>query len=448
MLYPATLLKQRGHRVAVLDFAAQKKSEKEFREFIQSDGSDVYCLYTVFLSQQTDRLARDIIRAARPSAAFIFYGPQPTWDTALFLDRGDTYVVRGEPEFIVANLVDALLNRADPSAVEGVSWRAPSGIVHNRPAPIIGSLDTLPLPDRSLLDHRPYLNPKLHSKPHTAMLTSRGCYAQCWYCVPNSLSYARELEHKRQHGAKPPARLHSARRVIEEFEALAAQGFRSVSVIDDQFLWNENRTLAICEGIRKLNLEWSCLARADRVSGNTARAMADAGCAYVDLGAESFDQKVLDAVKKGISAGQTERAVRILKKCGIAVELNILIGATPEDSEQSIARTLRELKRLDVDYALFSIANPFPGTEFYEAAKANGWLVHGDYVPVDPARSAIVSYPHLSNKRMEEIVARAYREYYLTPTALWRELRKTRSLAAFRDKLATGARFIQRNFVK
>jgi radical SAM superfamily enzyme YgiQ (UPF0313 family) len=408
----------------------------------------VYCLYTVFLSQQTDRLARDIIRAARPSAAFIFYGPQPTWDTALFLDRGDTYVVRGEPEFIVANLVDALLNRADPSAVEGVSWRAPSGIVHNRPAPIIGSLDTLPLPDRSLLDHRPYLNPKLHSKPHTAMLTSRGCYAQCWYCVPNSLSYARELEHKRQHGAKPPARLHSARRVIEEFEALAAQGFRSVSVIDDQFLWNENRTLAICEGIRKLNLEWSCLARADRVSGNTARAMADAGCAYVDLGAESFDQKVLDAVKKGISAGQTERAVRILKKCGIAVELNILIGATPEDSEQSIARTLRELKRLDVDYALFSIANPFPGTEFYEAAKANGWLVHGDYVPVDPARSAIVSYPHLSNKRMEEIVARAYREYYLTPTALWRELRKTRSLAAFRDKLATGARFIQRNFVK
>jgi radical SAM superfamily enzyme YgiQ (UPF0313 family) len=448
MLYPATLLRQRGHHAAVLDFAAQKKSEKEFREFIQSDDSDIYCLYTVFLSQQTDRLARDIIRAARPSAAFIFYGPQPTWDAALFLDRGDTYVVRGEPEFTIASLVDALLNRIDPREVDGVSWRAPSGIVDNQPAPIIGSLDTLPLPDRSLLDHRPYLNPKLHSKPHTAMLTSRGCYAQCWYCVPNSLSYARELEHKRHHGGKPPARLHSAGRTIEEFEAVAAQGFRSVSVIDDQFLWNESRTVAICEGIRKLKLEWSCLARADRVSEKAARAMADAGCAYVDLGAESFDQKVLDAVKKGISVGETERAVRILKKCGIAVELNILIGATPEDSEESIAATLRELKRLDVDYALFSIANPFPGTDFYEAAKANGWLVHGGYVPVDPARNGIISYPHLSKERMEEIVARAYREYYLTPKALWRELRKTRSLAAFRDKLATGARFIQRNFVK
>ena len=448
MLYPATLLKQRGHHAAILDFAARAKSARAFREFAASDDSDVYCFYTVFLSQQTDRLARELIRAARPSARFIFYGPQPTWDANLFLDGDDSYVVRGEPEFAIRNLVDAFESRADPGTVDGVSWRAPSGIVENRPAPLIRDLDSLPVPDRSLLDHRPYTNPKLHRKPHTAILTSRGCYAKCWYCVPNSLSYARELEYKRHRGVKPPARLHSAGRVVDEFTTLADQGFRSVSVIDDQFLWNESRTVAICEGIRRLKLEWSCLARADRVSEKAAGAMAEAGCAYVDLGTESFDQKVLDAVKKDIKAAETERAVRILKKCGIAVELNILMGATPEDSEESIEHTLREVKRLDVDYALFSIANPFPGTEFYEAAKANGWLVHGDYVPVDPARSAIVSYPHLSKERLEELAARAYRQHYLTPRALWREVRKTRSLADFRDKLVTGARFIRRNFMQ
>jgi radical SAM superfamily enzyme YgiQ (UPF0313 family) len=448
MLYPATVLKQAGHTVAVHDFAAQRKKEKAFREFAASDDSDIYCFYTVFLSQATDRLACDIIRAARPSARFIFFGPQPTWDAAIFLDQENSYVVRGEPDFVILRLVRALENGEEPSAVQGVSYRAPSGVVHNSPAPYIRDLDTLPIPDRTLLDHKPYCNPKLHSKPHTAILTSRGCYAQCWYCVPNSLSYARELEYKRHHGVKPPARVHSAARVVEELRAVAAQGFKSVSIIDDQFLWDEKRTVEICEGIKDLKLEWSCLARCDRVSDQAAEAMAKAGCAYVDLGAESFDQKVLDAVGKDILVEETEKSVRILKKHGIAVELNILFGATPVETEETIRKSLKELKRLDVDYVLFSIANPFPGTDFYEAAKASGWMAYGDYVPVDPAKNSIISYPHLPKKRLEELVAQAYRSHYLHPKTLWREFRKTKNLSDLRDKFVTGLRFIHRNFVK
>jgi radical SAM superfamily enzyme YgiQ (UPF0313 family) len=445
-LYPATICRQRGHTVAIRDFAAEGKKERALREFLAADDSDLYCFYTVFLSQQTDRLARDLIRTLRPSARFIFFGPQPTWNAGVFLDSDDTYVARGEPDFVIPRLVQALAESAGPAAVEGISYRGPAGPVDNPPADFIHDLDTLPVPDRTLLDHRSYCNPKLHSKPHTAVLTSRGCYAQCWYCVPNSLSYARELEHKRHHGGKPPVRLHSARRVIEELRQLAAQGFRSVSVIDDQFLWNEDRTIEICAGIEDLHLEWSCLARCDRVSENAARAMAAAGCAYVDLGTESFDQKVLDAVGKGIRAGETERAVRILKKCGIAVELNILFGAAPEETEETIQLTLRELRRLDVDYVLFSIANPFPGTAFYDAAKANGWLAFGEYIPVDPARNAIISYPHLPRERLEQLVGQAYRKHYLHPRTLWREFRKTRGLADFRDKAVTGFKFLQRNF--
>jgi anaerobic magnesium-protoporphyrin IX monomethyl ester cyclase len=252
------------------------------------------------------------------------------------------------------------------------------------------------------------------------------------------LSYARELEYKRHHRTKPPVRMHSSERVVEELSRIAALGFKSVSVIDDQFLWDEERTVLICDGIKNLKLEWSCLARCDRVSDRTAEAMARAGCAYVDLGTESFDQKVLDAVGKNIRAEETERAVRILKKHGIGVELNILFGAAPEETEATIQWSLCELKRLDVDYVLFSIANPFPGTDFYAAAKANGWL----------AKNSIISYPHLSKERLEEIVARAYRDHYLHPKTLWRELLKTRSLSDFADKCTTGVKFIRRNFLK
>jgi radical SAM superfamily enzyme YgiQ (UPF0313 family) len=447
MMYPATLCRQQGHTVVIRDFAAEGKSAQAFREFLAADDSDVYCFYTVFLSQQTDRMARDLARAARPGVRFLFSGPQPTWDAAVFLDRADSLVVRGEPDFLVPRVVEALASGADLSTVEGLSFDGPLGPVHNPPAPFVPDLDALPIPDRTLLDHRPYCNPKLHGKPHTAILTSRGCYAQCWYCVPNSLSYARELEYKRHNGRKPPVRLHSAARVVAEMRKAAELGFRSVSVIDDQFLWNESRTIAICDGIRDLKLEWSCLARCDRVTEKAAEAVAGAGCSYVDLGTESFDQKVLDAVRKGIKVEATERAVKILKRHGIAVELNILFGAAPEETEQTIEKTLRQLRRLDVDYVLFSIANPFPGTDFYAAAKANGWLAYGDYVPVDPARNAIVSYPHLPKERLERLVSRAYRAHYLHPRTLWREFRKVRDLADFRDKVVTGVKFLQRNFV-
>lgn len=446
VLYSATVLRQRGHQVAILDFAARRKGKEDFEDFVATDQSDLYCFYSVFLSQRTDRLARERIQAARPSARFVYSGAQPTWQPETFLDQDNTYVVRGEPEGVLGNLVEALASGSDVSSVRGVSYRDATGVIHNPPEPYTRDLDAIPIPDRTLVDHRPYTNPKLHRKPHTAMLASRGCYAQCWYCVPNSLSYARELEHKKYFNTKPVPRVHSAQRVIEEMRHIASLGFKSVSIIDDQFLWDEKRTLAICEGIKDLKLEWSCLARSDRVTEKAAEAMAQAGCAYVDIGTESFDQRVLDAIKKNVRADDTERAVRVLKQAGIAVELNILFAATPAETEETIANTLRELRRLDVDYVLFSVANPFPGTEFYDAAKANGWMAYGDYLPVDPAKKSIISYPHLPKERLEEILSRAYRNHYLNPRALWKELLKVRSVSDFGDKFATGMKLLRRTF--
>ena len=448
VLYSATILQQSGCAVSIIDFAAQRKTAADFKNFIANDDSAVYVFYTVFLSQNTDRLARQIIRQLRPNAQFIFFGPQPTWAQDSFLDKEDTIIVRGEPEFIIKELLQVLESKSDLNNIKGISYYKNGQIAHNSSAYHITDLDQVPIPQRTLLDHRPYFNPKLHRLPHTAVLTSRGCFGQCWYCVPNSLSYARELEYKKEYGRKPPPRLHSAGRVIEEFSDIARLGFKSVSVIDDEFLWDEPRTIEICRGIKPLHLEWSCLARADKITEEVAQAMAEAGCSYVDLGTESFDQKVLDAVRKQMRPEDTERAVRFLKKYGVAVELNILFAASPEETEETIKNTLRQLKKLKVDYVLFSIANPFPGTDFYYAAKEHGWMAYGDYVPVDPAKNAIISYPHLSKKRLEELLAYAYRSYYLNPGKILSELLKTKSFRDLRNKFSTGFKFIYRNFLK
>ncbi len=440
-LYAATVLRPAVDAVAIHDFAAQRKSAADFEAFIAADDSDIYCFYSVFLSQSTDTRARSLIRARRPNALFVYCGPQATFAPEVFLDAPDTYVVRGEPDLLVRALIEAIKAGDRYPSLSGVSFLKDGRRFDAPAAALLSDIDALPIPDRTLLDHRPYNNPKLRSLPHTAALTSRGCFGRCWYCVPNSLSYAQELEYKRHFGRKPPPRVHSAPRVIEEVRQIAAQGLRSVSFIDDQFLWDEERTLQICAGIKDLGLEWSCLCRPERITGAVARAMKEAGCSYVDIGTESFVPEILDAIKKDVAPEATTEAVRILKKNGIEVELNILLGATPAETEGTIRRTLKTVRSLDVDYVLFSIANPFPGTDFYAAAKKEGWLFYGEYVPRDPARDAIISYPHLSKERLERLCAGAYASYYLRPRYLYKQLRSLQSARDFLSKVSAAARF-------
>ncbi|MCM8795322.1 MAG: B12-binding domain-containing radical SAM protein [Candidatus Omnitrophica bacterium] len=444
----ATLLKDEGQEVSILDFPAQGKGINDFQDFIKKDDSDIYCFYTVFLCQETDRRARNMIRNTRKDVRFIFCGPQPTYAPESFLDKNDTFVIRAEPEFSTRDLIVALESKRGLGDVKGLSYLDGTKIMHNPAEPFIPDIDQIPIPDRTLLDHRPYCNPKLRKVPHTAIITSRGCFGRCWFCVPNSLDYARELEYKKIFGRKPPARLHSPQRVIREFTEIARLGFKSVTVIDEEFLWDEKRTLEICAGIEGLNLEWGCLARADKITEKIGKALGDSGCRFIDLGMESADDEVLKAIRKDITFKDTERAVAILKKNKIEVELNVLIGATPKETEETIKKTLKAVKRLRPDYVLFSIANPFPGTDFYYAAKREGWMYYGEYVPTDPSKDAIISYPHLSKQRLEKIIAYAHLTFYFHPHYLFRQILRIRSLSDFKNKIKTTLNFINRNFLR
>jgi anaerobic magnesium-protoporphyrin IX monomethyl ester cyclase len=448
VLYCATIIKKNVERILILDFAAQKKTKSDFTDFIKNDDSDVYVFYTVFLSQNTDIAARRLIRGLRKKVFFVYCGPQATFSPEVFLDAGDTFAIRGEPEFIFKKLIGALQEDILTPAVRGISFLSAGKIIHNPMQELITDIDSLPIPDRNLLDHSCYYNPKLHTQPHTAMLTSRGCFGQCWFCVPNSLSYAQELEYKKYCGRKPPARCHSAGRVIEEFIEIARGGFKSVSIIDDQFLWDEQRTIDICNGIKNLKLEWSCLSRPEKITDRAAAAMKEAGCSYVDLGTESFDEDILKAIKKNVPPGATNNAAEILKKHKIKIEINILFGATVEETEGTIRKTIEEVKKINADYVLFSIANPFPGTEFYEAAKKHNWLYYGEYVPVDPAKDAIISYPHLSKKKLESLIAYAYFSYYFNPRYLFKQLVQLKNPTDLRNKLATAYNFFKKNFLR
>lgn len=438
MLYPATILKNDGYEVYFMDFTVEGNNKRAFKKFCTESSFDVIIFYTVFLSKQTDIIARNMLRSKNKTTKFIFISTEPTASPDNFIEE-DTVVIRGEPENRIVALMEALSDRKGLEDIPGISYKKDGKNIHQGGYTVVDNLDELPFPDRRILNSRCYYNPKLSLRPFTTIVTSRGCSFNCYYCVPNSLDFAREIEFKRENKmSKPPVRLRSPQNVISEIEMLTRQGYKSISFLDDQFVWGNNRTIDICQGIAPFKIEWLCSARADMLQNKeVTKAMAQGGCKNVSIGIESFDQRILDYVGKGCKVDMFYSAVKNLRDAGIGVELNILLGSCPLETKETIKKTYKEVIKLNPDYVLFSVCTPFPYTAFHTKAKAQGWMIKPEYEAIDPIKESFISYPHLSKKDLDRAIKEAYIKYYFRPRYLGKKIFRLSGFADFLNKLKT-----------
>ena len=425
----AALLEQEGHQV---DYFMADSSKQPFEEYIEKSAAQCFLFWSVNLSLEADLAALAVIRKLKGDVPVVFMGPGPTYFTEKMLPDDHCYVVRGEPDLTVAELVKTLECGGDLSAVAGLSYRVMGEMRKNPSRPLIKDLDTLPFPARHLIEGVAFSNPKLKTRPYTTMVTSRNCPYQCIYCVPSSLTFAREIEYRADHGIKPPISFRTPENVVAEIEMLAAQGYKAIAFVDDNFIWNEQRLAAICEPLKNHGIVWGCQARVDAITENIARILADSNCQYVDLGVESFDDEILAFVKKKITRQQIIDAIKILNQYKVPVKLNILIGTSPLETKDTIKQTFKEARKLNVSQIMFNIVSPFPATEFYTMAKENGWIAGGEYVPTDVQRHSILQYPHLSSRDMEKILFRSNLRFFLNPVFVFRQIGKFHSFKDFK----------------
>lgn len=414
------------------DFVYEKSDEKTFRDFLKNDRSEFYFIWTVNLSIESDVLAIGIIREYHPSTPIILTGPGSTYYTSKCLLDSNIYVVRGEPEESALELVQSITDNKTADGVKGVSYLKEASVVKNPPRPLIKNLDAMPFPARDLLGGHIYHNPKLKTGPYTTVLTSRNCPYKCIYCVPSSLTFAREIEYETYNpGHKPPISFRSIESIAKEVEMLASEGYKAIGFMDDNFIWNETRTRGICDIMSKHKLVWGCQARVDAITEPIAKMLGESGCRYVDLGVESFDAGILEYVRKGITPADIYRSVKLLKKYRVPVKLNVLIGSSPLETPETVRHTLKEAKKLDVDQVMFNIVSPFPGTKYYEICKKNGWIKGNEYRPTDVQRDSILNLPSISAEEMEKLLFRNNLSYFLSPRFIIKQIRRYTSWSEF-----------------
>jgi radical SAM superfamily enzyme YgiQ (UPF0313 family) len=360
------------------------------------------------------------------------------------------YVLRGEPELALRELIDTLEGRSltdeallqlfrehDPEwrpgpkegleEIKGLVWRDEDCQIRINPdRPFIPNLDSLPLPLHHLLPWKAYRAPAIKG-PYAFIVPSRGCPAGCKFCIKH-VSY--------QHSV----RVRSPENVLAELKLLWDMGLRNVHMYADLFTVSREQVMGICEGMIRegLDFTWLCNSRVDYVDPEMLQMMSRAGCWLIAWGIESANEKIRRRVRKGTSDEKIVQALEWSKEAGIMNWGYFIIGL-PGETEETIQQTIAFSKELPLDLALFHIAAPYPGTPFFFEVIENGWFRPGTtWEEVDMDESTVLDYPGLPAERIEYWARRAFREWALRPGPMWTFLKSMNSWHAARSALNVG----------
>src|SRR5580698_758544 len=408
LAYPAGLLD--GSRL--LDASPHKINAQETIEIGKQ--YEFLVLFTSTPGFQGDIKLAAAMKAANPKLKIAFVGPHVTTLPEASLQEGAAidFVVRREFDYAAVEYA----NGKPLDEILGISYRGPNGkVIHNPDRPAVDNLDAMPdVVDvyKRDLDPRRYNVPFL-LYPFVSLYTTRGCPAQCTFCLwPQTLS-------------GHPWRKRSTDDVAAEM-AKAKQLWPDVKEFffdDDTFNIQKARTIELCAKLKPLGLTWSCTSRVT-TDFETLKAMKEAGCRLLIVGYESGDQQILKNIKKGATV---ERARAFAKDCrdlGLTIHGDFILGL-PGETKESIRNTINFAKSLDVETIQVSIAHAYPGTEFYDFAKENGFIVNnGQMVDEEGHQLAHIEYPGLPKEYVLEMVHRFYDEYYFRPKAAWRVVSK------------------------
>jgi len=375
---------------------------------------ELVIMHTSTPSLQNDIRCAEAIKAQNPATQVGFIGahvavlPEPTLRQAPVLD----FVCRNEFDYTCLELAQG----TPYEAIAGLSYRDRAGnIVHNPERELIRDWDTmpsvLPLYHRDLRIENYFIGYLLH--PYISLYTGRGCPAKCTFCLwPQTIG-----GHK--YRAKSP------KAVIEEMamgKDLFGSRVREWMFDDDTFTIDEPRAVEISKGLKKLNLTWSCNARA-HVKYDTLRALKENGLRLLLVGFESGNQAILNQIKKGLKLDMARQFMQNCRKLGIKVHGTFIIGL-PLETKETIEETIRFAQELDPHTIQVSIAAPYPGTELYDQAVANGWFANNVLVTGSGIQTATLRYPHLTPDEMEEAVERMYRRFYFRWKPIFRIVRE------------------------
>ena len=190
----------------------------------------------------------------------------------------------------------------------------------------------------------------------------------------------------------------------------------------------------LCDEIdkRKIKITFEGSTRANLVDEELIQHLASSGLIRISFGLESADPEILKIIKKDVPLESYVEANRLTNKYGIETINSVMLGL-PGETRESIKRTISFLRRSrEIQHATYSIAMPYPGTEFYEMARKGecGLRLHTeDFSKYQRYDSAVLSVNSISPEEFIYFQKIGLLKIYLTPWRIFPAIKRFGILA-------------------
>ncbi len=367
-LLAASVIRSSGFDITLFDVGL-KDNPEEIKPILEKEKPDYLIIYDDGFNYLT-KMCLTVMREAsftmaeegkRNGCTVIISSSDASDHYEKYFSHGVDYVIRGEGEETLKELLQTNEQKKDPSTIQGIAFISNGTIKVTPPRAVIRDLDSLPLPAWDLIDMEAYrqLWLKHHGYFSLNLATTRGCPFKCNWCA------------KPIYGNRYNSR--SAYQVVDEIEMLLKKYKPDHFWMSDDIFglkpgWVNNFRDEVKK--RGLIFRYKIQSRVDLLlEEDTIIALAESGAKTVWVGAESGSQKILDAMDKGTTVEQIREARLLLKQKGIKAAFFLQFGY-PGETKEDINSTLQMVLDLMPDEIGISVSYPLPGTKFYENVKA------------------------------------------------------------------------------
>ena len=410
LAYLASVLEEGECDVTVIDCPALDMTQQDLKTKLESIQPDLIGITSMTPTIQSALQSAQIAKEACPEAMTVLGGPHVTFmdEPVLKEEKAVDVIVRGEGE---QTLLELAKNVSDPKAlkdIEGITFRKEGQIVRTPNRKVMENLDDLPRPSYKFFPLEKY---RLFGRKILPIITARGCPSQCSFCTSAQM-FGKGF------------RARSPKNIADELEWLRDEhGAEAFTFYDDTFTLDRRRAIGICDEIvtRKIGLPWDCQTRVSTVSRDILLKMREANCQQVFFGVESGCQTILDAVKKGTTVAQNEKAIRLAKDVGLFVAVSVMIGY-PGETHAMLKETIDLVKKAEPDDVYICVATPYPGTELRRLVEEKGWEMSDDWGRYDTT-TPVFANPNLSEDDVRKLRTSFYNSFY-SPKYVLRHLFK------------------------
>jgi anaerobic magnesium-protoporphyrin IX monomethyl ester cyclase len=406
LVYLAGAAQKAGFDAEIYDAMTKKVGYDEIEKKIIESTPDFVGVSTITCTVPDAINVIELAKRINPEIFTILGGVHASlmYDEMFSLTDSLDFVVRGEGELTISELLNAVAHEKDLSMVQGIVYKKNSSTRVNPPRPLMDSLDGFPMA-WELLDWQDYSYFILPGSRLGAIATSRGCDKECTFC-------------SQQKYWQQKWRARSPEDIVEEMLLLKNKFVVDVLLLTDEYpTADRERWEKLLDLIIEKDLNMKILMETRAADIVRDEAILDkykkAGIIHIYVGTEATEQESLDYLKKDLSIEESKKALSLLRDRSIITETSMILGY-PDETEKKIAKTLELAIDFNPDFAHFLAIAPWPYADIYKDLKDHIAVTdYRKYNLIDP----IVKPDAMTLEELDKAIVDCYRAFYMNKYA-------------------------------